>query len=492
MRRRATAHRAAEHDQTQFPLSNSRSRFCAGPCGTTGSNPSDGVGDVRGLFDMADQGVGSPESRVEGLRPTVTDLGSSSEATSDEEEEVAEGSTNDDSDEDSDSDTDDGSGASSQASLERNGPPGTDPNLIGDGCGGGALVPAAGGGFPQQQATNVATYGNISVKDSSGIHFGNKTVYNGPVIIEQHVYGSKVVKQFDDSLQLNFGSPLAITDGSETGVLRKTGLELGSFRIGPTSSTVSKGGSGFLWRHLLGRGRGSSTWVAWVALCVGCMAILAVILTVTFLTGATKRAPVATRDIGDIESEEISNGYKTPPKHQNRTILSRRRLVVVPRREWVAQPPASTTLIKHPVEYVVISQTATDSCTTQAECTLIVRYIQVFHVESKKWMDIGYNFLVAGDGQAYEGRGWDVVGAHTTAGFNGISMGIAFVGIFDTALPPPIQIRACKLLIEEGVKLGKISPNYKLIGDRQVSSSRNPGEKLFEELKTWEHWTAVV
>ena len=28
------------------------------------------------------------------------------------------------------------------------------------------------------------------------------------------------------------------------------------------------------------------------------------------------------------------------------------------------------------------------------------------------WDDIGYNFLVGEDGNVYEGRGWDTVGAH--------------------------------------------------------------------------------
>ncbi|XP_046390179.1 peptidoglycan-recognition protein LC-like [Ischnura elegans] len=499
MRRRATASKAIDDSQ---PFSNGRFEPSpASPRLRTEPNPADRVGNVR-RPEMSEEGVGGPEpvsAQPETQRPTMTDLGSASEATSDDDEERGDqtSTSEDDSDEDSDSDDSDdepGTSACRGALARKCG----DPNLAPDGCPPGAVVPAVGGFAPHQQATNVATYGNITVKDSSGIHFGNKTIYHGPVIIEQHVYGSKSVKQIDDSLQLKIGGgPLAITDGSEVGEQKRTGLQLGSgsFRIGPSSTTVSKSGSGFLWRHLLGGRPGSSTWVAWAALCLGCVTVLAVILMVTFLSGAARKTATtatADQDTADIEADELSNGYKVPPKQQNRTVLSRRKLVVVPRREWVAQPPKSTTLLKHPVEYVVISHTATESCTTQAECTYIVRYQQVFHVESKKWMDIAYNFMVAGDGQAYEGRGWDVVGAHTAAGFNSISIGISFVGTFESVMPPPVQIRACKLLIEEGVKMGKISPNYKLIGDRQVSPTKSPGDALFEEMKTWEHWTSVV
>lgn len=33
--------------------------------------------------------------------------------------------------------------------------------------------------------------------------------------------------------------------------------------------------------------------------------------------------------------------------------------------------------------------------------------MQTFHIESRGWGDIAYNFLVGGDGSIYVGRGWD-------------------------------------------------------------------------------------
>ena len=41
--------------------------------------------------------------------------------------------------------------------------------------------------------------------------------------------------------------------------------------------------------------------------------------------------------------------------------------------------------------------------------------------------DIAYNFLVGGDGQTYEGRGWNVTGAFAPE-VNNKSLGIAFIG----------------------------------------------------------------
>jgi peptidoglycan recognition protein LE len=119
---------------------------------------------------------------------------------------------------------------------------------------------------------------------------------------------------------------------------------------------------------------------------------------------------------------------------------------------------------------------------------LLVRTIQQFHVESRKWDDIAYNFLIGCDGNIYEGRGFNTVGAHTY-GYNRKSIGISFVGTFMRNLPPKVSLELCKLLIETGVKDGHISPNYQLVGHCQCTTTESPGKSLFEEIQTWPHWT---
>jgi N-acetylmuramoyl-L-alanine amidase len=116
-----------------------------------------------------------------------------------------------------------------------------------------------------------------------------------------------------------------------------------------------------------------------------------------------------------------------------------------------------------------------------------VRHVQTFHIESNGWNDIGYSFLVGGDGSVYEGRGWDTEGAFAY-GYNRKAIGIAFIGTFIKELPVPKQILAGKQLIEEGVTKQKISADYKLLAHRQVSATESPGQAFFELLKTWPHW----
>lgn len=39
--------------------------------------------------------------------------------------------------------------------------------------------------------------------------------------------------------------------------------------------------------------------------------------------------------------------------------------------------------------------------------------LKVCHCFFLGWSDIGYSFVIGEDGNVYEGRGWDTVGAHT-------------------------------------------------------------------------------
>lgn len=145
-----------------------------------------------------------------------------------------------------------------------------------------------------------------------------------------------------------------------------------------------------------------------------------------------------------------------------------------------------------PAPYAIIGHTATQSCYNEAKCKLNVRLIQTFHIEAKGWADVGFNFLVGGDGNVYEGRGWDMAGAHTH-NYNNRSIGVAFVGDFIFKNPTKEQIESVKKLLDLGVKLNKISEDYKLVGQRQVHShTSSPGDKLFNIIKSWDHWTNDV
>lgn len=79
-----------------------------------------------------------------------------------------------------------------------------------------------------------------------------------------------------------------------------------------------------------------------------------------------------------------------------------------------------------------------------------VRQIQSFHQNTKGWSDIAYSFLVAPNGDIFEGRGAGVAGGHT-AGRNRISHAICWIGDYHTiSTPTDVQIEATAALVAYG------------------------------------------
>nr|CAD7438184.1 unnamed protein product [Timema bartmani] len=131
---------------------------------------------------------------------------------------------------------------------------------------------------------------------------------------------------------------------------------------------------------------------------------------------------------------------------------------------------------------------------------------------------ISPSFLIGGDGKVYEGVGWHKIGAHTK-GYNTMALGITLIGNFSAIfedkqrvscwlcrynqghpngssgvcaitdkLPPKVQLEALKKLLECGVKMGELDPDFKLLAHRQLIATESPGMTLFLELQNWPEW----
>ncbi|XP_034557254.1 peptidoglycan recognition protein 5 isoform X2 [Notolabrus celidotus] len=154
---------------------------------------------------------------------------------------------------------------------------------------------------------------------------------------------------------------------------------------------------------------------------------------------------------------------------------------VVSREQWGAASPKSKETLKGSAKRVVIHHTALPSCNGLQECKARLVSIQRGHMTDKKFDDIGYNFLVGGDGTVFEGRGWGVVGAHAK-GNNHDSLGIAFMGNFNNDTPSTEAIMSVKQLLKNGVAQGNLQKDYVLLGHRDLGSTECPGGKLYAAL----------
>ncbi|XP_058805198.1 peptidoglycan recognition protein 1-like [Phymastichus coffea] len=184
-------------------------------------------------------------------------------------------------------------------------------------------------------------------------------------------------------------------------------------------------------------------------------------------------------DICDATTKNISNAYVDSE------------ITFVTRAEWGARPPTKMLLDLEtvPAPYVVISHTATKSCYSKSQCLPHIRSIQAFHIESHGWLDIGYNFLIGGDGFVYIGRGWDKQGAYTHK-YHQNSIEISFIGTFREERPTQVQLDTARKLMQIGVRENKLARDYKLLEHKQVGlpHTQRPGDLLYDIIKTWEHW----
>ncbi|KAK5638014.1 hypothetical protein RI129_012309 [Pyrocoelia pectoralis] len=163
---------------------------------------------------------------------------------------------------------------------------------------------------------------------------------------------------------------------------------------------------------------------------------------------------------------------------------------LVSREEWGARPPKSTESMANPVPYVIIHHTyQPPACSSTEECIKAMQWMQDLHQLQNKWNDIGYSFVVGGDGKVYVGRGWSTVGAHSPS-YNNQSIGISLIGDWRSELPPSRQLDAVHNLIRCGIEMEKIKPDYRLFGHKQVRMGTEcPGDRLFEEISSWNHFS---
>jgi hypothetical protein len=134
---------------------------------------------------------------------------------------------------------------------------------------------------------------------------------------------------------------------------------------------------------------------------------------------------------------------------------------------------------------------------TAAEVPGIIRSIYAYHVKSRGWRDIGYNFLIDKFGRIWEGRygGVDraVVGAHTE-NYNDYGFGVSAIGNFEIAKPGSAIVQAEGALFAwklslygvsaaaTNVTIGPRTFASSIMGHRDTKSTACPGKYLYKKL----------
>ncbi|XP_020291615.1 peptidoglycan recognition protein-like [Pseudomyrmex gracilis] len=162
---------------------------------------------------------------------------------------------------------------------------------------------------------------------------------------------------------------------------------------------------------------------------------------------------------------------------------------IIGRSQWSTVPSGDVNYLIVPIPYVVIHHTVTPECNSRQTCTTRVDNIRGYHMDNFGWDDIGYSFLIGGDGNVYEGCGWTREGAHTY-GYNKKSIGISFIGNFENKNASQKMLNAAHKLIQCGKSQGVLRSDVRVIGGRQVIATASPGRQLYEQIQNWSEWVS--
>ena len=131
-----------------------------------------------------------------------------------------------------------------------------------------------------------------------------------------------------------------------------------------------------------------------------------------------------------------------------------------------------------------VHHTASASSYSAADVPSLIRGFYRFHVLSRGWFDIGYNYLVDRYGRIYEGRSGGItnnVRGAQVAGFNTGSAGVALIGNYGSAAPTEAQSTALRDIVAWRLDLAHVDPlsTQRLIsagGDRYAAGRGGAGE----------------
>ena len=208
---------------------------------------------------------------------------------------------------------------------------------------------------------------------------------------------------------------------------------------------------------------------------------------------------VATIDPGD---DPVDSGSTAPalydPSNDTSTVsavaytyINRPQLIT--RSQWGASSgtPCDSPVNGKTTRGAIVHHTAGTNTYSKSESDNIVRATQSYHVKSRNWCDIGYNFLVDKYGQIFQGRKGDMLkavrGAHAgNFDVNSETIGVSMMGEFSSAGPTSAMQASVTRIIgwrfatnylpaKGTYTLGGLTLN-RIAGHRNVVGTACPGE----------------
>jgi hypothetical protein len=153
----------------------------------------------------------------------------------------------------------------------------------------------------------------------------------------------------------------------------------------------------------------------------------------------------------------------TEPARPSEATAMTTRPPIISRARWGADESVrrSSPSYSRTVKAAFVHHTVQANSYSPLESAALIRADYVYHVRSRGWNDIGYNFVVERYGRVFEGRYGGVtrpvLGAHA-GGFNTNITGVALLGTFTTSRPPGGMLAGLQRLLAWKLDLTHVDP----------------------------------
>ncbi|XP_054261657.1 peptidoglycan-recognition protein SC2-like [Macrosteles quadrilineatus] len=141
---------------------------------------------------------------------------------------------------------------------------------------------------------------------------------------------------------------------------------------------------------------------------------------------------------------------------------------IITRGQWGAEKPLKEgEPIEGEVSTLVLKFTQTQTCSTKKDCIERVKEVQKRHMEEEGLPDIQHNFLIGGDGNVYEGRGFNTYPVYSEEEENfkplvNSAFEIAFIGKISDK-PSMKMLKSLAGVVMKGMEEKKITKDVKKI-----------------------------
>ncbi len=154
-----------------------------------------------------------------------------------------------------------------------------------------------------------------------------------------------------------------------------------------------------------------------------------------------------------------------------------------PRRDWdpagksdagipMGKPFRIT--VHHSAHDAFIAGSAARSAAASAE---VIRRMHAYHVQNRRWQDIGYHFIIDPRGGIWEGRPLHFQGAHAGAAHNKGNIGICVIGNYDAQGPSTAQVDSLTWLVRRLCAKYDI-PSRQIFAHCELKATTCPGRFL--------------